>query len=1334
MIQDIQQIQKLFQNNMIDIRNKRLAKTMLDYSFLFVSNDLNFEDNQEIYKNIKESPIIIFNHIHNKELFFIGFEKTVIIINQNSLSFLEQLFKYNSDLSFCFLPNKQENFGHSFNIQFNEIQSDNIFLEEIDSLNQQLNIKNRKEITSPIRAIWKQIKVCISGYLIKKSYSKINQKRLKKFYSRLGKKDTKINYDEDEFIILRKIGLGTFFITELVYNIEKEELFIIKKPLKLDPEIDKLMKRELNNYSIINHMFLPKFYGTINKKNYLVIEFINGQSLLQIKEMKLNIQNKLAIIMEIMLAVKYIHDNQYILRDLKPGNIIIDKNKTAVVIDFDRMIPFDSTDLTNDFGSIYAAPENNNNGHVSFKSDIYSIGKIIYFIMNEKPLLNYKYNEIKFFDDYNEIKLLYQRCISINSDNRPSISELITAFNNSFHLQIKSKSLIDDLEGKELKMQNENFLFSEEQNIPFTLFMLGAIYHEGQYVNFDINKAIYYYSLAATQNDPDAQYNLGVLYQKGQYVKFDIKKAIFYYSQAANQNHLQALINLGNIYYENKYIPRDINKVIHYFSLASDSKSSYAQYILGVIYFEGNFVEQDIDKTIHYYSLAADQNHSKAQFNLGNIYFEGKYVIKDINKAIHYYTLAASQNLSQAQFTLGFTYYEGKYVERDINKTLHYYTLAANQNHPYAQFSLGNIYFEGKHVTKDIQKAIYYYSLASLQSIADAQLILGYIYSNDDIVKHDINKAIHYYSLAANQNNSLAQFNLGKIFYEGKYIARDINQAIYLFSQAANQNHLESQILLGTLYYEGRYIERNINKAIHYYSLAANQNNPNAQFILGDIYDRGQSIDCDMVKAIYYYSLAAKQDYPYAQFNLGCLYYEGRYIERDINKAIQYFSLAADHNLPQAQFNLGIIYYECQYISPDINKAIHYYSLAANQNFPQAQINLGSIYYDGKYIPRDINKAIHYYSLAVDQNHPQAQFILAAIYYEGKYVQYDVNKAIHYFSLAANQNHAYAQFMLGVIYYEGKRIKHDIKKAIHYFTLAANQNDSHAQFNLGLIYIVGKDVTKDVNKAFHYLTLAANKNIAQAQFILGIYYYEGKYVTQNIKKGIYLLSLSSKNGYKHAYFVLGYLNHEGRNIKQDIEQAIRLYKEATSFNDQYAKNNLAIIYKNGYEKIQCNTSSAIEYLIEAIHQKNDFLAKYNLANILMYDEGQNKNLDKSLELLISSSYHFIHSKILICLLLVKIYGFNLEIIKKVIKQKTDELNELSMQICQIAIDLQIYNKSSFEKLYELYRDKYFLYNSILKPISVSDFRKQSTYQKSHENNLLHEISSEFYEGFGSDLL
>ena len=125
-------------------------------------------------------------------------------------------------------------------------------------------------------------------------------------------------------------------------------------------------------------------------------------------------------------------------------------------------------------------------------------------------------------------------------------------------------------------------------------------------------------------------------------------------------------------------------------------------------------------------------------------------------------------------------------------------------------------------------------------------------------------------------------------------------------------------------------------------------------------------------------------------------------------------------------------------------------------------------------------------------------------------------------------------------------------------------------------------------------------------------------------------------------FILGYLYNEGLLIDQDIDIALTYYKEASSFNNQFAKNNLGILYKNGFdEKIKQNIPLAIEYFNEAIKQKNDYVSMYNLAHIYIFDCSNANDQNKAEDLLIRSAHqNFVPSFELLCLFLIKKHNLN----------------------------------------------------------------------------------------------
>ena len=113
------------------------------------------------------------------------------------------------------------------------------------------------------------------------------------------------------------------------------------------------------------------------------------------------------------------------------------------------------------------------------------------------------------------------------------------------------------------------------------------------------------------------------------------------------------------------------------------------------------------------------------------------------------------------------------------------------------------------------------------------------------------------------------------------------------------------------------------------------------------------------------------------------------------------------------------------------------------------------------------------------------------------------------------------------------------------------------------------------------------------------------------------------------------------------------------------KNNLAIIYKNGLNNECPNLFFAKEYLSEAIKQDKNYLAFYNLANII-FDEEEKENKDhfESIDILAKFIFFF-PSIILFCLILIKKYRFIDEaIIKSELKKHNPQIAELSSNFYQ----------------------------------------------------------------------
>ena len=224
------------------------------------------------------------------------------------------------------------------------------------------------------------------------------------------------------------------------------------------------------------------------------------------------------IIIEILLTIQYFHDNNLIYRDLNPNNIIIDHNKNAVVIDFDRMIENNEQNkeikTTIDFESHYIAPEVLTKSF-SFEADVYSLGLLIYFIFNEKnPDFNDNIQNHTFNLEFIEFKPLYIQCTEIDIRKRPPIPKIIVSFLYEFTAIFKIENNYEHF--------ITLFTIIEKCKNAYVQNELGLMFYHGYHISCDVNKAIHYLTLAADQNHLDAQFNLATLYLNGEYVSLDI--------------------------------------------------------------------------------------------------------------------------------------------------------------------------------------------------------------------------------------------------------------------------------------------------------------------------------------------------------------------------------------------------------------------------------------------------------------------------------------------------------------------------------------------------------------------------------------------------------------------------------------------------------------------------------------------------------------------------------------------------------------------------------------------------------------------------------------------
>ena len=194
----------------------------------------------------------------------------------------------------------------------------------------------------------------------------------------------------NRYEIVEKIGGGGM---ALVYKAKCRLLnrFVAVKILRPeftnDEEFVSKFKRESQAAASLSHPNIVNIYDVGNDEDdiyYIVMEYIKGKTLKQIIREKGALEPEAAIHIakQIALALEHAHSNHIVHRDIKPHNILITEDGRVKVTDFGIARAVTSSTVTNTgnvIGSVhYFSPEQARGGYVDKKSDIYSLGVVLY--------------------------------------------------------------------------------------------------------------------------------------------------------------------------------------------------------------------------------------------------------------------------------------------------------------------------------------------------------------------------------------------------------------------------------------------------------------------------------------------------------------------------------------------------------------------------------------------------------------------------------------------------------------------------------------------------------------------------------------------------------------------------------------------------------------------------------------------------------------------------------------------------------------------------------------------------------------------------------------------
>lgn len=193
----------------------------------------------------------------------------------------------------------------------------------------------------------------------------------------------------NRYEIIEQIGGGGMAVVYLAKDLFLDRLVavkLLKDEFVDDQDFVRRFHKEAKAVASLSHQNIVNIYdfGESSHSSYLVMEYIEGKTLKQIinEQGPLSSEQVIDIGLQICEGIAQAHARQIIHKDIKPHNILIDKNGVVKVTDFGIAQAVNNMTITHNKGILgsahYFSPEQAKGEVVDFRSDLYSLGVVLY--------------------------------------------------------------------------------------------------------------------------------------------------------------------------------------------------------------------------------------------------------------------------------------------------------------------------------------------------------------------------------------------------------------------------------------------------------------------------------------------------------------------------------------------------------------------------------------------------------------------------------------------------------------------------------------------------------------------------------------------------------------------------------------------------------------------------------------------------------------------------------------------------------------------------------------------------------------------------------------------
>ncbi len=189
-------------------------------------------------------------------------------------------------------------------------------------------------------------------------------------------------------------GMGSVYKVQHLISDRIEAMKVVLPDLSESTELANRFVREIKVQARLSHPNITSLHNALrfDDRLLMVMEFIDGTTLhARLRQGRMEIGTSLDVTLQILSALGYAHGHGVVHRDIKPGNVMLTRDGAVKIMDFGIARSLTDRQLTQAgaaIGSVYyMSPEQVQGSGVDGRSDLYSVGILLYEMMTGiKPI------------------------------------------------------------------------------------------------------------------------------------------------------------------------------------------------------------------------------------------------------------------------------------------------------------------------------------------------------------------------------------------------------------------------------------------------------------------------------------------------------------------------------------------------------------------------------------------------------------------------------------------------------------------------------------------------------------------------------------------------------------------------------------------------------------------------------------------------------------------------------------------------------------------------------------------------------------------------------------